>query len=128
MRSRRPARPHRRRSRVSRARTPRRRKRRRTHRRAPSQRAPRPDARGAGDLPRASPRRSAPALAPKASELGNELVAPELEEGLLVRADVMEVGVRVPRLVVLLDLLEVLLGIRSERQRPFQLVGIALLR
>src|SRR5919201_3714137 len=128
MRSRRRARRRPRRRSPLRARTPRHRTRRRTRRRAPSPRARAAGVRGAVAPPCASPRRSAPARAPKPLQPAEELVPRELEEAVLVRADVVEVHVRVARLVVLLDLLDVLVRIRPQRQRFLELVRVALLR
>src|SRR6266545_5678796 len=60
-----------------------------------------------------------------ASELWQQLVLRERQEGILVGADVVEVHVCISRLAILLDLFDVLGDIWPERQRSFEFVRLA---
>src|SRR2546421_151787 len=101
--------------------------RRRRPRRAPSPQARAAGARAGAVPPGAFRGRSAPARARKALALGKKLFLREGEEAVLVGPDLMEIDVRVARLVVLLDLVEVFVGIGSERQRSVELVRFPVL-
>src|SRR5690349_5358213 len=61
------------------------------------------------------------------SELGNQLAFRELEEPVLVGADLVDADVRVARFLVLLQVLEVFICVGAEWERSFEVVRLAVL-
>ena len=59
--------------------------------------------------------------------MGQELARREGEEALLVGSDLVDTHVRVARVVVLIQLFQKLVGVRPQRQRSLEVVGLAIL-